>query len=231
MLGFLQENGPWVIEDNSKAIVRNPYPWTAEANMLWIESPAGVGFSYGKNTVDLKHYDMGQSQDAFNAIELFFSGFSEFLPNKLYISGESYAGIYVPYLSWQIYQNNLQQEFRSSLVKYNLAGYLVGNGATNWDFDVSPSFPTTAYQFSLIPTSLYTNYTKSGCKVWFNDFKPMEGPPYCKDLWAEINTLTENLNWYDLYRPKYGGGLLTEEERIGTTVIGGVEHKYKRGYT
>lgn len=69
MLGFMQENGPYVIEDNSTAIIRNPHPWTAEANMLWIESPAGVGFSYGSERNDLKHYDMGQSSDAFVALE------------------------------------------------------------------------------------------------------------------------------------------------------------------
>jgi len=55
----------------------------------------------------------------------------------------------------------------------NLKGYLVGNGATNWDFDVSPSFPTIARDFNLIPPSLYHNYTESNCKVWFNDFKPI----------------------------------------------------------
>lgn len=199
--------------------------------MLWIESPAGVGFSYGGERNDLKHYDMGQSADAFTALQQFYSGFPEFLGNELFISGESYAGIYVPYLAWQIYQNNLQQPFRSALVKYNLKGYLVGNGATNWDFDVSPSFPTIANDFNLIPMKLYHNYTHSGCKVWFNNFKPIEGPPYCGDLWEEINNLTANLNWYDLYRPVYNNGGLTAEQRIGKSVIDGVEREYKRGFT
>lgn len=108
---------------------------------------------------------------------------------------------------------------------------MVGNGATNWDYDVSPSFPTIAYDFNLIPVDLYKNYTESGCKVWFNDFKPMEGPVYCAGLWQQINDLTAGLNWYDLYRPLYAGGGLTAEERIGKTVIAGVEHTYKRGFT
>jgi len=109
---------------------------------------------------------------------------------------------------------------------------LVGNGATNWDFDVSPSFPTIAKDFNLIPTSLYHNYTHSGCKLWFNNFKPMEGPVYCGELWTQITTLTENLNWYDLYRANPAvSPLLTAEERIGKTTIDGVEREYKRGYT
>jgi len=84
---------------------------------------------------------MGQANDAFTALEAFFVKFPEMIPNDLFVSGESYAGLYVPYLSWKIYQNNLKQAFRSELTKYNLKGFLVGNGATNWDFDVSPSFP------------------------------------------------------------------------------------------
>jgi carboxypeptidase C (cathepsin A) len=43
---------------------------------------------------------MIQSQDAFAALQSFFAKFPEFLGNDLWIAGESYGGIYVPYLSW-----------------------------------------------------------------------------------------------------------------------------------
>ena len=108
---------------------------------------------------------------------------------------------------------------------------MVGNGATNWDFDVSPSFPQIAYDFNLIPMALYKNYTESGCKVYFNDFIPPDGPMYCNELWDNITDLTSGLNWYDLYRPVYPNGGLTEEERIGKVMINGTEKTYKIGYT
>jgi len=44
LLGFFQENGPLVIEENGDMSV-NTYPWNVRANVLYIESPAGVGFS------------------------------------------------------------------------------------------------------------------------------------------------------------------------------------------
>jgi carboxypeptidase C (cathepsin A) len=34
------------------------------------------------------------------ALLAWFEKFPERLPNDLYVSGESYGGIYVPYLSW-----------------------------------------------------------------------------------------------------------------------------------
>jgi len=69
--------------------------------VLYIESPAGVGFSVGDTWADNQHTDMSQSRDAFNALETFYDEkFPNLVANELFISGESYGGIYVPYLSW-----------------------------------------------------------------------------------------------------------------------------------
>jgi len=68
--------------------------------MLYIESPAGVGYSVANTTQDLSTNDMLQSEDAFAALEQWFIKFPEYLNNSLFVSGESYGGIYVPYLSW-----------------------------------------------------------------------------------------------------------------------------------
>ena len=84
---------------------------------------------------------MVQSHDGMAALRDWFTKFPEYLPNKLFVSGESYGGIYVPYLAWQVYQNNLQATFNDELPKINLGGTMVGNGATNWSYDVWPSFP------------------------------------------------------------------------------------------
>lgn len=73
--------------------------------MLYIESPAGVGYSINKET-NLTTNDTIQSEDALKAVLYFYSKFPEFKKNDLYVSGESYGGIYVPYLSWQIYNHN-----------------------------------------------------------------------------------------------------------------------------
>jgi len=68
--------------------------------MLYLESPAGVGYSVANKTTDYNTNDVQQSEDAMVALMAFYEAFPEKMPNDLYISGESYAGIYVPYLAW-----------------------------------------------------------------------------------------------------------------------------------
>lgn len=100
LLGFMQENGPRMINDGMVFIEENPYPWNARANVMWLESPAGVGWSFAGTEQDLSTNDMLQSQDALKAVNSWYEKFPEFRSNELFVSGESYAGIYVPYLSW-----------------------------------------------------------------------------------------------------------------------------------
>jgi len=106
MLGFFQENGPFVMDDGESWLKENPFPWNRDLNMLYIESPAGVGYSTATGPGDMSHSDMSQSIDAMIALKAFYAKFPEFVANDLFVTGESYGGIYVPYLAWQVYQNN-----------------------------------------------------------------------------------------------------------------------------
>ena len=58
LLGFMQENGPRMINDGETFIEDNPYPWNLKANVLWLESPAGVGWSVAGTEQDLSTNDM-----------------------------------------------------------------------------------------------------------------------------------------------------------------------------
>jgi cathepsin A (carboxypeptidase C) len=45
LLGLFAENGPYILDNNEFKCIANEYPWNANASLLYIESPAGVGFS------------------------------------------------------------------------------------------------------------------------------------------------------------------------------------------
>jgi carboxypeptidase C (cathepsin A) len=69
--------------------------------MLYIESPVEVGYSYYILDYDYEYNDEAVAKDNLNALLYFFAfKFPELQSNDLWLSGESYAGIYVPYLAW-----------------------------------------------------------------------------------------------------------------------------------
>jgi carboxypeptidase C (cathepsin A) len=78
--------------------------------------------------------------------------FPEYLSNDLYVSGESYAGIYVPYVFRLLHNHNENNE---NDIKFNLKGWMVGNGVTNWKYDGVPSFVEMGFWHGLYPTELH----------------------------------------------------------------------------
>ena len=111
---------------------------------------------------------------------------------------------------------------------------MVGNGLADWDVDSLPSFPRTVYNFNTIPLRLLEAFETNDCHVYLDDIYPASKSPICVATWAEIQMLTGELNWYDLYRKNNGpllGAAKTSESRLTSVVIDGVKKTYKRGMT
>lgn len=78
MLGMFQENGPVTVDTEGHGEIKeNPHPWNARANVLYLEQPAGVGFSFGQSKLDYIHSDMSQSEDTVRAMAEFYVKFPE----------------------------------------------------------------------------------------------------------------------------------------------------------
>ncbi|MFS7905854.1 putative carboxypeptidase D [Helianthus anomalus] len=79
------------------------------ANILFVESPTGVGFSYSNKSLD--YQNMGDKSTAANNYMFllnWFERFPEYKERDFYIAGESYAGYYVPQLAQTIIYYNLK---------------------------------------------------------------------------------------------------------------------------
>ena len=76
-----------------------------------MESPAGVGFSYSDDGTYVTSDDQTAS-DNYIAVGRFFEKFPEYAANELFITGESYAGIYVPMLSYLIVNGSNDYNFQ-----------------------------------------------------------------------------------------------------------------------
>jgi carboxypeptidase C (cathepsin A) len=110
----------------------NPFSWNKNASVLYIEQPAGVGFSYCNYTQspqDCNFTDMTQSEDTLEFVVSWMARYPNYASHKLYISGESYGGIYIPYLAWQLAHNS----------SVTVSGFMVGNGVTDWKYDTTPA--------------------------------------------------------------------------------------------
>ncbi|RYR79999.1 hypothetical protein Ahy_A01g004784 isoform F [Arachis hypogaea] len=99
------------------------------ANVLFLESPAGVGFSYTQNdsqTFFPTSGDKAAAKDAYVFLVNWLDRFPEYKDREIYITGESYAGHYVPQLAYTIVVNNLFRQIANQSV-INLQGIAIGN--------------------------------------------------------------------------------------------------------
>ncbi|XP_022954553.1 serine carboxypeptidase-like 31 isoform X2 [Cucurbita moschata] len=92
--GATQEIGPFIVDNDANGLKLNDYSWNKEANMLFLESPIGVGFSYTNTTTD--YYNLGDeftANDAYTFLQNWFLKFPSYKNHTFYIAGESYAGM------------------------------------------------------------------------------------------------------------------------------------------
>lgn len=100
LLGALYEHGPFLVNDAFASIIYNQHAWNQKANVVYIESPAQVGFSYTDGKAPTWNDDLVAKLNA-RAVREFFNVWPEFAGRDTYLSGESYAGIYVPTLFYE----------------------------------------------------------------------------------------------------------------------------------
>ncbi|KAJ6476261.1 Alpha/Beta hydrolase protein [Mycena sanguinolenta] len=133
--GLLFELGPCSIANEGKNTTFNKHSWTSSANMIFLDQPVNVGFSYadGRTTVDNSPV---AGKDVYAFLELFLSRFPEYSKQPLHISGQSYAGTYLPNVAKAIWAGNKQLAStpgrrRPALKKINLESIMIGNGITD----------------------------------------------------------------------------------------------------
>jgi carboxypeptidase C (cathepsin A) len=121
ILGFLQEEGPLLINATG-GLMENPWSWTKYVNLLALEAPIGVGYSYcsrqkdqAKPCVNTDRFTASASRAAL--VDFFHNKFPELYTNDFFITGESYAGVYIPTLTKEILDNS----------DLNLKGIAVGD--------------------------------------------------------------------------------------------------------
>lgn len=120
LFGLFVENGPFGVNKDLKLYPRK-FSWNTKYNVIYIDNPVGTGFSFTDNE---KGYARNQDDVADNlhsALLQFFQLFPNLKGNDVYLTGESYAGKYIPVLASRIYHD-------PSPRKIYMRGIAIGDG-------------------------------------------------------------------------------------------------------
>ncbi|KAJ2515569.1 Cell death protease [Coemansia sp. RSA 2049] len=117
--GLFMENGPYKFDGPNRLKFRD-YSLTQQFDVLYIDQPFGTGFSVA-DVADYKTSFKDVSLTLVSFLEKFYAIFPEYRQRQLYISGESEAGTYIPYVANDILQ-------MPEADRFNLGGLMIGNG-------------------------------------------------------------------------------------------------------
>ncbi|CEJ92551.1 hypothetical protein VHEMI08197 [[Torrubiella] hemipterigena] len=121
MAGLFEELGPASIPNSDLNPVRNPYSWNSNANVIFVDQPVGSGFSYYDSAST--DNSPAAAKDLYAMLSLFMEQFPQYATQDFHISGESYAGHYIPVTGAEILSH--------ANSKINLKSLLIGNGLTD----------------------------------------------------------------------------------------------------
>lgn len=123
LFGLFMEIGPLIVSEDGISL--RPIHWALNYHLIFIDNPVGAGFSYTSNDNGYCSDEQCVANDLYNSLQQFFQLFPHIQNNNFYISGESYAGKYIPMLAMKIHKEN--NNINNSRLKINLKGLAMGN--------------------------------------------------------------------------------------------------------
>ncbi|OIW07614.1 hypothetical protein TanjilG_16595 [Lupinus angustifolius] len=165
------------------------------------------------NKTDYDTGDFRTASDAHVFLLEWFKLYPEFLSNPLFISGESFAGIYVPTLAHEI-AKGIDTGVKPKL---NFKGYLIGNAVTDEIFDGNALVPFT-HGMGLISDQIFEAVTTQCKGKFYGEHKDNIG---CKNLIGRVNQAIAKLNIYDILEPCYHSS-----EKLGNAT--NIPHSFRK---
>lgn len=118
----------------TQKLIPREFSWHINHNLIFIDQPVGSGFSFTNSNKGYANNQNDTGRDLLNALHQFFLLFPKLQKNEFFISGESYAGKFVPAIGYAIHQENKRQVNGldgQAMPKINLKGLIIGNGITD----------------------------------------------------------------------------------------------------
>ncbi len=159
LMGLFEEFGPFRPTKKGK-LLYNPFTWTKFANIVFVEQPIGVGFSWSSKKQDLKTNDTLSAKDNLTFTLEFLKEFPEFKKNKIYLMSESYGGHYIPLWANEIVKYNKKNDDN----EIHFKGFMIGNPYVNYSAGTK-SQVETYWGHQRIPIHLWKSFKKHKCQT------------------------------------------------------------------
>ncbi|KAJ9468275.1 Venom serine carboxypeptidase [Diplonema papillatum] len=153
LFALFTENGPITVNMNGTQALRNDLTWAREYGMVYVDNPVGTGFSL----TDPAGYATKREDymtTLYRFTQQFFTMFPDLQQNDFYVTGESYAGKYIPSAAYRIHEENM----KGGKPQIPLKGIIIGDGLCD---------PLTMVQ-------QYSKLTETFSLVDWNQVKVME---------------------------------------------------------
>ncbi|KVH93260.1 Peptidase S10, serine carboxypeptidase [Cynara cardunculus var. scolymus] len=189
--GAMMELGPFRVNKDRKTLSTNDYSWNKVANILFLESPAGVGFSYSNKSSDYTTGDTKTAIDSYTFLVNWLERFPEYKTRDFYITGESYAGHYIPQLAELILKsnNNTNRTF------INLKGISIGNAYIDDETQNTGTHDFLWFR-SLIPDEIHEGIVANCDYSWNSSLSKA-----CKSYLQQEGLAQGNIFVYNIYAP------------------------------
>ncbi|KAF0700934.1 Aste57867_8544 [Aphanomyces stellatus] len=218
LLALLTENGPCVVGADANSTTSNPYSWTNNASVLWVDQPTGTGFSYGApGDFDRTEDDVGANMYAF--LQRWLQANPTYIGRPFFITGESYSGQYIPVIASTILDrqatvNNATQRNDDDDVMINLQGIALGNAIVSQQVQFQHQldlFYENAYNLTLLNASSLASYEHNLASFiqWTAQCSQLQNVTACHELTSESVraillgpiVLEAKVNPYDMRQP------------------------------
>ncbi|KAF7021271.1 hypothetical protein CFC21_034250 [Triticum aestivum] len=173
-------------------LVYRPDSWTKVANVIFLDSPVGAGFSYSATDQGYKSCDTQAVDQIVIFLTKWYEDHPQFLLNPLFIAGDSYSGLIAPPLTFQI-AKGIEMGYKPLL---NLKGYIIGNPLTDHKFDLPARVPY-AHRMGLISDEQYEIYRES-CGVDTGMNRNIQ----CKNCHDAIDKCLKGINIHHILEPE-----------------------------
>ncbi|GJE97833.1 serine carboxypeptidase [Phanerochaete sordida] len=130
--GLLFELGPCSIADEGKNTTFNKYSWNTHSNMIFLDQPVNVGYSYSDDGSTVNTSPVA-AEDVYAFVQLFLQRYPEYDSAPFHVAAESYGGTYAPNIVSVIHKQNKAVALRPvpDVKHVNLASVILANGITD----------------------------------------------------------------------------------------------------